>query len=262
MYDDLPMERKFYMNVDHKPALFYVVFGVSADDLVVYGEKYHINEKPKGIEIFVLNREHYSEYMDTFFSEELGAVMEDNNPELYYKCKAAKNCVVIAGKVKNDETFDYMKNVIGIIEALCDKGAYGIMDIHAWLIMNPKEWHDKYFEKEIDPLDHIDISFGVSGGESWVKTRGMVKFGRPDIQMEHIALSKTNDYTEIINRMIYCSGHGAFYEGKAKVDISNGKSYMVQLELVDEYGDMFDEELMDDMFLNQYYNVTVLENEE
>lgn len=42
--------------------------------------------------------------------------------------RAVGNCVVLQGTVKNDSTLDYMRNVIGIIQAFVEKGAVGIMD--------------------------------------------------------------------------------------------------------------------------------------
>ena len=69
--------------------------------------------------------------------------MREADAVLFERCKAAENCVVLQGTVKNDSTLDYMRNVIGIIQAFVDKGAVGIMDpqtitLYAVGIMDPQ----------------------------------------------------------------------------------------------------------------------------
>ena len=50
------MERKFYEDIGYKPFLFYVVFGVSGDDLEVSREKHKVDEFPEGLDIVSLTR--------------------------------------------------------------------------------------------------------------------------------------------------------------------------------------------------------------
>ncbi len=96
--------------------MFYVIFGVSGDELAVSKTKHHVDEFPQGLDM-------------RFFEGTLGNVLKEADSELYDKCKVADKCAIIRGTVENDETFDYMKNVIGFIQAFIDQGAYGILDL-------------------------------------------------------------------------------------------------------------------------------------
>lgn len=40
------MNREYYKDIDYKPFLFYVIFGVSAEELQVSRKKHHIDEFP------------------------------------------------------------------------------------------------------------------------------------------------------------------------------------------------------------------------
>ena len=40
------MEREYYQDIGYRPFLFYIVFGVSGEELEVSREKHHVDELP------------------------------------------------------------------------------------------------------------------------------------------------------------------------------------------------------------------------
>lgn len=90
------LEKK-YQDIDYKPVLFYVVFGVTVDELVVSQDKHHVDAIPEGLDISSLNREKHGDYMDGFLSEQLENILEKDNLEVFAACKNAENCLVLRG---------------------------------------------------------------------------------------------------------------------------------------------------------------------
>lgn len=50
------MERKYFKDIGYKPFLFYIVFGVSGEDLEVSREKHKVDELPEGLDIRIFTR--------------------------------------------------------------------------------------------------------------------------------------------------------------------------------------------------------------
>jgi hypothetical protein len=247
------MERKYFQDIGYKPFLFYVVFGISGDELEVSQKKHHVDELPENLDIRTLSREENGDYLDeVFFSGAMGEVLESSNPELYSLCKASAECVIIQGEIENDSTFDYLRNVIGIIEAFIDKGAVGILDPQTITLYSPEEWTERFFEKEVNAQNHVMIMCSEEeNGEYWLHTRGMAEFGRPDIGINNVSEEKLDDYEQIINQMIYYGGQGVFFEEDTRLHTADDKSFVIHPEFVNDFEN--------EDYNNAYYNVTVIE---
>ena len=124
------MKRDYYQDIGYKPFLFYLVFGVSAEELEVSQKRHKVDELPEGLDIRSFTREAQGEWIDGWFSGAYGSVMREADAVLFERCKAAENCVVLQGTIKNDSTLDYMRNVIGIIQAFVD-GSFRLLSIKA-----------------------------------------------------------------------------------------------------------------------------------
>lgn len=139
--------REHFTDIGYKPFLFYVVFGVTGDDIHPSGSRHHVDELPESLEIHALSRPDHADYMDGFFSGDLGKVLKASYPDLYEKCLAAENCVIIKGQIKEDSSLDYMRNVIGIIQALFEEGAAGVLDCLTFTLYSDQDWEEHFLKK-------------------------------------------------------------------------------------------------------------------
>ena len=48
--------REHFTDIGYKPFLFYVVFGVTGDDIHPSGSRHHVDELPESLEIHALSR--------------------------------------------------------------------------------------------------------------------------------------------------------------------------------------------------------------
>lgn len=246
------MEREYYKDIGYNPFLFYAIFGVSGEELEVSGKKYNVDGLPEGLEIRTLTRADNAEYIDGFFfSGTYGKILKESNPDTYKLCKEAEKCVIFHGDVIDDNTFDYMRNVIGIIEAFIDKGAVGIIDPQTISIFSTTEWTERFFGKEINAQNHVMIFCSEDTNGYWLHTRGMAEFGRPDIGIYDVPEEKLEDYQKNINQMIFYGGQGAFFEKDTRLHTSGEKTYVIHPKFVNDFEN--------EDYNNAYYIVKVIE---
>jgi len=247
------MERKYFQDIGYKPFLFYMVFGVSAEELEISRERHKVDELPEGLDIRSLSRKQHGNYIDGFLTGAMGEVLMEQAPELFQRCREAENCSILQGTVVNDSTLDYMRNAIGIIQAFIDKGAVGILDPQAITLYSPERWTEKFFDKEVNAQNHVLILHSKDETGYWLHTRGMAEFGRPDIGISHVPEEKVDDYMKIMDQMIFCGGEGLFFETDTRLHTANGKAFVLHPEFVNDFEN--------DDYNNAYYNVTVLREE-
>lgn len=67
----------------------------------------------------------------------------------------------------------------------------------------------------------------MEDGNIWLHTRGLRKFGRPDISIENVPESEENKVVRIANQMIYYSSLGVFFNKKVKLHLYKDKEEAV-----------------------------------
>lgn len=247
------MKRKYYQDIGYKPFLFYVIWGVSGEDLEVSQQKHKVDELPEGLDIRTFTREMHGEWIDGWFSGAYETVLKETDPDLFDLCMGAGKCAVLQGSVKNDSTLDYMRNTIGIIQAFIDKGALGILDPQTITLYSPEQWTERFFDKEINAQNHVMILYSREADGYWLHTRGMAEFGRPDIGIFGVSEDKVSDYKQIVDQMIYYGGQGVFFDTDTRLHTFSGKTFVIHPEFVNDFEN--------EDYNNAYYNVTVIKEE-
>ena len=242
--------RQYYEDIGYKPFLFYVVFGVSGDELEVSRTKHNVDGMPEGLDIISLARPDHSDYIDGLIGGGIGEHLKKADSDLYEACRACDKVVIMRGEIADDSTLDYMRNLIGICEAFIDKGAKGILDLQTFTLYSPKEWTDRFFGKDVNAQNHVLIMFSKEDDGYWIHTRGMAEFGRPDYGISKVPEDKLEDYKQVIDQMVFYGGQGILFKGKAKLHTFNGKTFEVSTEFVNDFEN--------DDYNNAYYNVMVL----
>ena len=244
----MKFEIPYYEDLNYRPLIFYVVFGVNGEELSVSRERHHVDTFPDGLDLISYNRSEHSEYMTELIGGALGKILDESNHSLYETIQNAEQWVVIQGEVKKDADLNYMRNVIGFVQALIETGAVGVLDLLTFKLFTSEEWTSNIFSKEFNPYDHVTIlASAMEDGAIWLHTRGMRKFGRPDISIEGVGENEVEHAAQVINQMIYYGALGVFFSRPTKLHTHSGLTYVVNPNFVDD--------LDNPDFNNSYYQI-------
>jgi hypothetical protein len=103
--------------------------------------------------------------------------LRQERPELAGRVAESPLAVALHGQVLGHQSLEYLRDTLTVMTALLGHGACAVYDplTHTWY--GPGDWpgHDKF-----RALDHVVIR----ENETRVGTRGLRKFGRPDLEIE------------------------------------------------------------------------------
>jgi hypothetical protein len=115
--------------------------------------------------------------------------------------------------MKDPETLDYLRDCVGLLTFFLDNGACAIYDPQIFHWWTPQEWRDRVFTPAGPvPRHHVAILFSEepkAKGLVWVHTRGMRKFGRPDISVRHVSPDYVVAVIDLCERLIEMQAFGA-----------------------------------------------------
>lgn len=160
--------------------LAYVVFG-KLDHLDVSRSRYRTNGLPAGVSARTGVR------CDDLRSGLFGSMLAKHEPPLATSVASAPNCVVVMGSVPDPKDLNYLRDTVGVVTAMWDVGAVAVLDMQSFRWYSKAEWHTEIFDPDgAVPRHHVSILWSEEDGRLWFHTRGMRKFGRPDISVTRV----------------------------------------------------------------------------
>src|SRR5262249_15782778 len=155
--------------------------------------KYRSNGIPSGITIRKYGPTTDPETVSYFRREDLWTwkqLMHDD-PGLARLVAAQGECLVLMGKVTDPPSLNYFRYVVGLLTFLLDNRGVAIFDPFAFMWWSPTNWRNRVFDFRLPaPRHHVFVMFSEeAGGTLWYHTRGMRKFGRPDLSIHKVTPS-------------------------------------------------------------------------
>jgi hypothetical protein len=196
--------RPYFEREGGMPFLFYVVFGAGVDELQVSRSGHRFGGLPEGLEVMGYGPEMHPEVLDGFRSGPLWDEVLTTQPALARAVAAQTRCVIVRGSIEDDESLDYFRDAIGLLTALLDAGGVAIFDAHVLRWWSPPGWRGEIFEPAVaQPHKHVVILFSEEDdGSTWLHTRGLLKFGRPDLSMHDVMQDHFDTVVDLFNRFI------------------------------------------------------------
>lgn len=203
-------ERVAYQPGGGTPFLLYVVYGDLPTAPVVDGARYRTTG------LGTLSVDHYRpdchpEACGQWLQGGFGELLQRYQPALMKAATEASGCMVIRGEPADARTLNYLRDAVGFITYLTDNGAVAILDPQSVRICSPTAWRQQLFDPdEPAPDRHVAklISREDRPGLLWFRTRGMRKFGRPDLSVHGVAESQRAAVIDLFNRFIELQGMG------------------------------------------------------
>lgn len=158
------LARPYYQDTGRRPYLYYAVIGIDGEaELEISRSRHRVDEVPAGLVIKAFRRAEHAAEMDQLLGGALGQVLENQDRALYEKAKAGETWLILQGEVQKDDTLDYLRNAVGIVQAALDMGADAVLDLHALRLISPQGWKT-FFDPPFSPLGARDFPVEPHGG--------------------------------------------------------------------------------------------------
>lgn len=206
-----PWPRRYYSLTDQAPYLFYVVFGASVgEQFSLSCIRHRCDGIPEGIGISAYGPDKHPDVITSFQQGYLWEELQTTNPALADEISTQTECVIIQGHCADDSDLNYFRNVIGLITALLESDGVGVFDPQSFMWWSAADWRTSIFDTpEFQPHKHVTILVSEESDDAgWWHTRGMRKFGRPDLSIHGVHPENHSAIKELFDRFIEYLVHG------------------------------------------------------
>ncbi len=185
--------------------IYYVVCGDIELDGPLYQPSYRSMGVPQGCELWWSEVEQFIESTLDF--------LDDPEPLRSYS-----NCVVLEGVVSDPPDLDYFRDIVGLITYLVGHGGKAVLDLQGQSWWEGLEWYEVAFRPNSpEPLSHVTLL--SSDTEDWTYTRGLLKFGRPELSYRG---PESEEMLGLFDRLIEAQVDGAVFEDGEEIALPSG----------------------------------------
>lgn len=200
--------RQFYQPGHGHPQLFYKVHG---DANLVKGvkldpKKYRTGGLPQGVEVSPLARADAPDAFNFGLASPFSDRIEAEAPDVYAAARNATHCLLFKGVIEDPSSLNYWRDTVGFLQCLLEQGGVAILDPHRHDWWTAQEWKEKAFDPNgPEPRTHVSILVDEdeqNEGAYWFHTRGLLKFGRPDLSIRAVTEDLVGPAEEVCNKFI------------------------------------------------------------
>jgi hypothetical protein len=196
--------------------LFYKIHGAFAGPPSVSRSKHRCAGVPDRCDLQSYNRDSAPELFAFGLQNDwISRDFRAHQADLAAQVACTDQCLVLRGVVPDPETLDYFRDAVGLVTALLEAGGIAVFDPQMFKWWSADEWRTRAFEPMgAVPRHHVVIlvSDEQDGDGRWYHTRGMRKFGRPDVSIHHVPLDLEGVVEDLCNRFIEMQAFGAVIE--------------------------------------------------
>lgn len=206
-------DRPHFRPSDGRPFLFYVAFGPTPRDFTISASRYRCGAVPEGVKITAYGPGVSPEVLDDYRNGYLWDRLQADDPALARQIGEQTECLILIGSPADSPHLNHLRDVVGLLEWLFDNGAVGVFDPLAFRWWNRADWRREVFEPGPDALhSHVAILASSEADDLWLHTRGMRKFGRPDLSVRRVPEPAIDATVAMINRFITLQALGGVIE--------------------------------------------------
>jgi hypothetical protein len=188
------------------------VFGKFDLNVAIDREKYRSEQVPYGFEFVQYDRHINPAGFNGFFKTAGWQLATQDNAELGDRAYKSEHMAMLRGFVPDPLNLNYLRDCIGIVTHLLDRGGICVFDPQMLYLWTKDEWREKVFEPN-RPVPHEHISIlrmpeRAGSRTEWIHTRGMRIFGRPDLCVRGVGPKYQEKIVELFNKYIEYQANG------------------------------------------------------
>ena len=200
-------ERSHFQPAEGRALLFYVVYGRFPEEIAISRSKYRSAGLPPGFDFRKLERDKHGPL--PFTDAEYGKVMHDT--ALFDRIGQAPECSVMQGEIPNPPDLNYLRDIIGLTTYLLDHGGFAVGDPQQFELYDAERWHREIFDPGTANVSrHVKILFSDEPDGRWFHTRGLRKFGRPDLSVRGVPGEDCDAVIDLCNHFIQFQAMGGW----------------------------------------------------
>lgn len=192
--------RPYLTNYEQKPHLFYAVLGEFE-----LNDTFHevASTLADGLSVRLVEAAYFR----------AGKLWEMASEEVRAEAKKATQAIVLEGEVEESDDLEYLRTAMDFLTYCCDEGGLVVYDPYTLHWYSRTEWLELSEKGQIlNPFDHAIILTS----DDWYHTRGMLKFGRPDLSVREVTAEEAPAIKKILDRFInFQALGGVVEEGRA-----------------------------------------------
>ncbi|WP_266169254.1 hypothetical protein [Dyella subtropica] len=151
----------------------------------------------------------------------LGRMFKDDAPEAYKAALDAPQVLVVRGRIKDSHETGYLRDILGVLAGLLDIGGTAILDPQILTLFDAATWRRHYLVRDGAPIrNHLLILCDAEDdtGRNWIHSRGMRKFGRPDVSIRNVPDSDIDRAGMLCERLVDVQALGAHFSDGQPLD--------------------------------------------
>jgi hypothetical protein len=203
--------RPHFQQPGGKPFLFYVVFGEFGEIPILDSTKYRSAGVPAGFELSRSDRKREPDALTRFQEGYLWDCLREENAELAILVMKSPESLILRGEIEDPPTLNYLRDAVGLLTFLIDNGGVTVYDPFMLQWWEPAQWRSRIFDSTGPvPRHHVLIltSEEPEPGRTWFHTRGMRKFGRPELSIHNVPDDVRDPITDLFERFIELQAFG------------------------------------------------------
>ncbi|GAB3022643.1 MULTISPECIES: hypothetical protein [Oleiagrimonas] len=209
---------------DEHAVLLFFVFGTFAKELRIPAARHGSKGLPAGVELFRYPRETLEQWEGFPLHGALGEMLRQDHPTAFEAAMAAPEVLSVRGRLEDAASLDYLRDTLGVIAGLMDIGGVAVADPQILSLFDQETWQDRFMvEGGAPPRHHVLILCNededAGGGMAWVRTRGMRKFGRPDISIRGVPHKQADAAGELCLRLVEMQVMGTHFSDGQELEI-------------------------------------------
>jgi hypothetical protein len=205
--------RKHWMPGGFPPLVYYRVYGDVDPSGPLTSPHYRCAGVPDGVALTEFTRAQHPAQIDGIAQGIVGELLRESLADLPSRVAQARNCVQLFGMVAKHDTLNYFRDTTGLVTWLLDNGGSFVFDPQMMRCWPAEQWRGEVFDPpEPQPLKHCVILTSPEEralSRTWFHTRGMRKFGRPDISVHGVPDEHRDAVAELCGRLIVYQADGA-----------------------------------------------------
>ncbi len=203
---------------DEQAVLLFFVFGRFDEQLrIPIGD----GGLPPGVDVQRQTHEALTQWEGYPLAGALGEVLSDDHARAFTAARQAPDVLTVRGRLDDPSSLNYLRGTIDTLSRLFDMGAEAIIDPQILSLFDASRWRDRFVvEGGAPPRAHVLILANEDGDRgTWVRTRGMRKFARPDVSIHGVPQEALERAGALCERLVEMQAMGGHFDDGQELDI-------------------------------------------